>query len=250
MNTLSVRGQVLKLTGPRHTLDRALAHNTRSGYAVKGQYGRIMFKDRYKNLELISLADKPIRERVLELLTERGIDINGPRMRNKNRGYGVEFLFTVTAGHRCNFDALYGLCLQWLISYLPECPVLSAVIHYDEADPHLHAIVVPIEGGRLAADCVRGFRTSSRDRNRAVYDFVNGERFGLTYPERLVGATKAIGAELAKKALWELSDQEIRRSVGKEIERAIHARPEPFLSALGIRLGDVLSQYQSASEQT
>lgn len=250
MNTLSVRANVLKLTGSRQTLEHAVAHNTRQSYSIKGQYGRIMFKDRFKNLELISLGDQSIRERVFGFLAHRGIDINGPRMRNKNRGYGVEFLFTVTAGHRCNFDALYGLCLQWLMSYLPECPVANAVIHYDEADPHLHVIVVPIKSGKLAADLIRGFRGEARDRNRAVYDFVNGERFGLTYPERLVGATKAVAVALAKQALWSLPDHEIRRSVGREIEQAIHARPEPFLSALGIRLGDVLSQYQIASEQT
>jgi len=97
----------------------------------------------------------------------------------------------------------------------------------------MHAILVPIKDGRLQADIIRGYKQISKERNHSLYGFLKGN-YGLHYPERLRGVRKVIGADLAIMKARRLSPEDLLNMIHLELEAAIHARPEPFLSALGI----------------
>ncbi len=233
MSILTVRSHVLRLTGNSRTLYLAERHNTRSLYPHSGVVGDIDLSSTHKNLELISLGRVSLTEKVMAILRERGIDPSSPALSRRNRGFAIEFVFSCTSGHKTSFDALYAEALEWLIRALPECPVIHAVIHFDQGSPHMHVIVVPLKDGRLRADEVRGYKQVSKQRNHALYAFLKGD-YGLDYPERLRGVRKLIGAELAIHAIHQLSNDEIVARIRLELESAIYSRPEPFLNALGI----------------
>ncbi len=111
----------------------------------------------------------------------------------------------------------------------------------------MHAILVPIIDGRLQADLVRGYKRVAKQRNHALYGFLKGD-YGLDYPERLRGIRKAIGADLAIRAAHQLSAEDLLSKIRLELEAAIHSRPEPFLSALGISYQEIQNEIDREEE--
>jgi hypothetical protein len=59
----------------------------------------------------------------------------------------IEAVFSLPAGAGLDPLAYFARCLEWLRVALP-LPVLLAVVHMDEAAPHMHALLLPVEGGR------------------------------------------------------------------------------------------------------
>ncbi len=234
MGYLTIRAQLLRVNGTTRTLRLAEQHNTRRGYSQFDVQGRVQYSHRSKNIDLIGLNGESLQTKVFRLLTERGIDPTSKALSARNRGFGVELVVSVTAGHKCCYDVLYSDALQALIDLMPGCPIAHAVIHYDEATPHMHVVVVPIVNGKLKADVIRGYVNTNHNRTRAVYDSIKGHEFGLTYTERLKGAMKESGAQKVIATLIKMPEDKIWPLLKGEITSAIHARPEPFLAALGI----------------
>lgn len=248
MSILTVRSHLLRLLGSSRSLELAEKHNTRALYAKNGSPGDIDLNLTSANLELVPLGKVSLQEKVMLALEGRGIDPHAPELRKKNRGFAIEFVFSCTSGHKTNFDALYAEALEWLTRSLPECPVVHAVIHYDQGSPHMHAIVVPIKNGRLQADAIRGYKHVSKQRNHSLYGFLKGD-YGLDYPERLRGIRKLIGADMAITAMHQLTPEELLKRIRLELEGAVFSRPEPFLAALGIgysRIEDFAEQWEGA----
>lgn len=48
---------------------------------------------------------------------------------------------------RENIDSVYDLILWYLTQYMPDFVVANAVVHYDEASPHMHVVGVPVGRG-------------------------------------------------------------------------------------------------------
>lgn len=238
MSILTVRSHVLRLTGNSRTLALAERHNTRTLYPMSGVVGDIDLSQTHKNLELVPLGRLSLVEKIWAVLHDRGIDPSNPALCRKNRGFAIEFVFSCTSGHKTNFDALYAEALEWLIRSLPECPVVHAVIHFDQGSPHMHAIIVPIKDGRLQADAIRGYKQVSKQRNHSLYGFLKGD-YGLDYPERLKGVRKVVGADMVIYAIHQIAPGDLLSRIRLELEAAIYSRPEPFLSALGISYQEI-----------
>lgn len=243
MNKLTIFGQTLRLNGHTKTLELTERHNRRLIAGEIGGYGRIDVRRTLLNLELVSLKG-PLQDIVKKIISDKGIDLNNPLLRKKNRGYAVEFLFTVTSGHMCSFNAMYSDCLDLLKEYYPECPIVHAVIHHDEHTPHMHVILVPFKDGKLQADKINRYKGESRKRNKFFFDRLN-ENYGLTFPVYLKGSQKKRGVELALQAYKNLPESNLRVMLDGSIMQAIHARPEPFLYALGITYDEVLGGSQT-----
>jgi hypothetical protein len=59
----------------------------------------------------------------------------------------IEAVFSLPSGAGINATAYFARCIEWLAQVLP-LPLLSAVVHHDEATPHLHALLLPVRDGR------------------------------------------------------------------------------------------------------
>jgi hypothetical protein len=245
MSKVTVFANTLVLNGHTKTLALAEKHNRRLIAAEIGGYGGIDGRKTHSNLELVKLEGTSFEETALSILRSKGLELAHYSYKKKNRGYAVELVFSVTSGHQCDFNAMYADCLIWLRDYYPECPILHAVVHHDEDTPHMHVILVPLFGGALQADKIRGYKGISRKRNVSLFEFLD-KRYGLTFPVYLKGAEKKAGAILAIKAYKRLPEAHIQLRLDQPIVQAMHARPEPFLHALGISYEEVLASMKTS----
>jgi len=237
MAKVTILSHTLKLKGHSKTLALAEKHNQRLIAAEIGSYGKINPQKSVDNVQLVPLV-KSLEDTVFDVLRSAGLDLKHFSYQKKNRVFAREFLFTVTAGHKCDFNAMYKDALTWLKGYLPECPVVHAVIHHDEDIPHMHVILVPLCNGKLQADEVRGYKGVTNLRNKSLFNFLDSH-YGLTFPVNLKGNDKKAGAVIAIKHFNSLPDSEIRMNLAHPIEQAIYARPEPFLAAFGVTVEEL-----------
>jgi Plasmid recombination enzyme len=235
MHKLDLRGHLLYLKGKKQTLELAQLHNTRNIPIELEAFDHIDPSKVHLNQEINSLHGKTLEEAVMGAITEAGIDLSKGTFKRKDKGYAIEWVFTVTHGFECNFIELYNQCLEWLKIRHPSCPIVHAVIHMDEGEPHLHAIMVPIEDKHVPASKILGFKGCSRERSFDLYEKV-GIKFGLAYSMNLKGAAKKEASEKAIKQLEKLHYREIFGSLWNPLKLAVQARPEPWLDELGILL--------------
>ena len=239
MSKVTIFAYTLTLRGHSKTLHLAEKHNCRLIAVEVGSYGKINGEKTHLNRELVKITGESSEDVVLKILRDKGLDLNHYSYKKKNRGFAVELLFTVTAGHECDFNAMYADCLEWLKNYYPECPIVHAVIHHDEGLPHMHVILVPLVQGKLKADQVTGYKGISYKRNTSLFDYLD-KKYGLTFPVYLKGAEKKAGAEMAIDRFKELPEAVAIKLLIQPIIQSIHARPEPYLHALGVQHKEVL----------
>jgi hypothetical protein len=239
MSKVTIFAYTLTLRGQSKTLHLAEKHNCRLIAAEVGGYGKINGEKTHLNLELVKISGGSSEEVVLKILRDKGLDLDHYSYKKKNRGFAVELLFTVTAGHECDFNAMYADCLEWLRNYYPECPIVHAVVHHDEGSPHMHVIIVPLVNGKLKADEVKGYKGVSNKRNTSLFDFLD-KKYGLTFPVYLKGAEKKMGAQIAIGKYMELPVADVKNLFMQATIQSIHARPEPYLYALGVEYKEIL----------
>lgn len=233
MHKLELRGILLYRNGGRNTLKSAHAHNTRNIPIELDAFHHIDPSKVHLNKELVALDGNTLEQSVLERITNAGINTQKGPYKRKDKAYAIEWMFSVTHGFECDFEKLYKECLEWLRSRHPDCPIVYAVIHHDEGDPHLHVIMVPISGKHMPASKILGFKGCSRERAFDLYEKV-GIHFGLAYSINLKGSAKKQASEKALKELEKRFYREKVAELWQPIKSAIQSRPEPFLEALGI----------------
>jgi hypothetical protein len=244
MSKVTIFAYNLRLSGHSKSLALAEKHNQRLIAQEIGGYGGIDGSKTALNLELVSLNGKSYEEAAVAVLRAQGLDLEHYNYRKKNRGYAVELVFSVTAGHHCDFNAMYADSLGWLRNYYPECHIIHAVIHHDEDTPHMHVILIPLVNGKLQAAKISGYKGVSQKRNLSLFEYLD-KRYGLTFPVYLKGALKKAGAKLAIKRYLRMPSHEVKRVLEQPIMISIYARPEPYLYALGIGYDEVVSSLKT-----
>ena len=237
MNKLIIKAHLLRLTGNTRTLRLAEIHNMRR---MVGGNRAIDPLRSHLNMELVPLGPTSLQEKVISILKDIGLNLSHYSYKKKNRGYGVELLFTVTDGFTCDFYSLFSDCIDWLKSYHPESVIAHAIIHFDEKTPHMHVVLVPIVDGNLQADKVSGYRGFNAARSISLFEYLDPS-YGLGFPIFLQGAAKKAGAEKAIRIYKSLPEGEIRGMLDQCVIQAIHSRPEPFMFAMKVPLKEAFS---------
>lgn len=86
---------------------------------------------------------------------DRKIEDYFSHVAEKQQDMAVEIIFQVGDKEfwethqfeRGNIDSVYDLILWYLTQYMPDFAVANAVVHYDEASPHMHVVGVPVGRG-------------------------------------------------------------------------------------------------------
>jgi len=124
--------------------------------------------------------------------------------------------------------------VQWAESYF-AVPVISAVVHLDEAAPHCHILLLPLLNGRMQGSDLVGGRAKLRASKLDLYENV-GKRFGLkrpATPARISRSEKRTVMDSITKALSRMgvTDDAVMVALLEP-----HARnPAPLAHALGIQ---------------
>lgn len=237
---ISLRGILLKRKGPAHTLAMAEAHNRRKIPVELSAFAHIDPSKSASNIELISLNDISLEDAILEVLNKRGVDLNHRTNKRHDKGFAIEWLFSVTLGYEGDHLSLYNDCLSWLAAYYPDCPLVHAVIHYDENEPHMHVIMIPIRGNSLPASDILSFKGEARTRNSNLYTAI-GKKHGLTLKTSLKGAIKKRAAEIVIDALEKRNTPSFMGNIWPAIKSSIRNSPDGFLDPLGITLAQLVS---------
>ena len=127
------------------TLLEAARHNLREIQAEQGTVGRIDSKRTRQNLILAGpAAAAGVQTLAVSLLAS----VDTSRLK-RDHCQAIEAVFSLPTQSRIEAVSYFTQCLQWLAGAMP-LPVLSAVIHHDEATQHLHVLLLPLKDGRHA----------------------------------------------------------------------------------------------------
>lgn len=221
-----------KLIGAGKTLVAA-RHNLRAIQAEMGAGGSIDATRSHLNYRLAG-PDSP--EAVAELARERMATAGVTKMR-KDGVRAIEAIFSLPAGADLDERAYFADCVAWAAArFTGPDNVMSADVHLDESQRHLHVLILPLVGGRMVGSDLVGGPAKLKAHQAAFYDAV-ASRYGLRRaPARLRGEGKATAAAAVLGRLRELNDPALRSATWATLRDAIERDPAPWAMALGIDL--------------
>lgn len=132
-------------------------------------------------------------------------------------------------------DAFFEHAVQWVEHYF-RVPVLSAVLHRDEENPHVHFLLLPLLDGRMKGSDMIGGPSQLRSMQADFYENVaQHHRLVRKAPEKRYSAScRSFAADAIIKALQSkpalLNDPDMVAAM----RVAFGERPEPSLKLLGI----------------
>lgn len=150
---------------------------------------------------------------------------------------GLELVVSVPAAQAIDTAAFFADSLTWVRSFF-NVPVLSAVVHHDEAEPHCHVLLLPIVAGRMIGSDLVGNRARLREMQASFFSTV-ALRYGLSRPLAAKRTSKAIrdkAARMALDALIAAPDCLDRPDVRLALAEAIAANPDALVAALGLSM--------------
>ena len=169
----------------------AAKHNLRELQAELGAGSRIDAGRMRLNVVLAGASTAAgVNESAVALLALAGIDV---ATLAKNTVFGIETVISLPAVSAVNQSAYFADSLALIANKLPV-PVLSAVIHNDEAAPHLHILLLPIVDGVMRGSDLLGGPSQFRALQTAFFAEV-GAKHGLVRQK----PAKLMTAETSRK---------------------------------------------------
>jgi hypothetical protein len=225
------RDQVLPIVG-RHLYREIQAETCWNG-------GRINHSRSWMNFSL--LPDRPMTsvamvEAALTVVANNGIDWSKLR---KDKIVGVELVISLPAAFQGDTRLFFVESLAWVRATFPSpITIIAAVVHLDEAAPHMHVILAPIIGpGAMCGHQVAGYKAVYNKRVNSFHQQV-AQRYGLrkprpkvklTYRERQQLANRVLATVLADRPAWADNPAAVW-----EMRQLLTADPTPMAKALGL----------------
>ena len=149
----------------------------------------------------------------------------------------LETVFSLPAGRSdVNLQAFFDKCLAWCKKEFQKSNILSADVHLDEANPHMHVLLGCVRPDELIGSNSVGYAASFNRRNLRFFDEI-GTRYGLASPTR--GINKKERKALAHRVLLTLQrqgDPMLQSQCYDLIRKAIDANPIDFAVTLGLEI--------------
>ncbi len=145
----------------------------------------------------------------------------------------LEIIFSLhaesTIAHRSYFED----ATRWAENYF-NVPVISSIIHLDEAAPHCHVILLPLIDGRMVGSDLMGGRSKIVAHQSNFHDKV-GKCYGLarmTIRKRLSASIRREAVELAFNALE--ANSGLKGCIIRVLIEPHQVNPAPLLAALNL----------------
>lgn len=155
--------------------------------------------------------------------------------------HGLELLFSLPPSLCIAEMNYFNDAVAWAEGFF-EIPILSAIIHNDEAAPHCHVIMLPLFNGRMIGSALVGNRTRMLAMQADFHAKV-GQRYGLKRGEptrRYSRASRAAAADsiitALRRAPKSLDDPAIRDALREAIAEIM---PVSLMALLGLNLPEV-----------
>lgn len=150
---------------------------------------------------------------------------------------GVEIIVSLPASSAIDRETFFSDSLAWVRGFF-SVPVLSAVVHLDEAAPHCHVLLLPLVNGRMAGSDLVGNKTRLQAMQTGFFEEV-GRRYGLTRPKaqrRLNQATRDKAASMIVTAIQGSPELLDKRDVESALLEVLRRDPAPLLMALKLTM--------------
>lgn len=150
----------------------------------------------------------------------------------------LEFVISVRSDTAIDEMAYFKASKRWLIEVFGPDMLLSVVVHYDESEPHMHALVLPFVSGLYQGGAPIG-KTKLPKLIKRFADEV-GKPFGLSFKSkpRLHATQRTAAFNLVMDHLSGQSDPVTSSSVWKVVAERIKHAPQDFLEVLGLEMPD------------
>jgi Plasmid recombination enzyme len=223
-------GTVNPLTKATSTIKNAIAHNRRTTQAAHGSRSNIDASRTRLNYCLAGI-DNPseIVQRVTAGMVEHKARKNAP--------HAVEVLISLPDNWNGDTRAVFVDSIPYLTGILGADNLLTADVHLDEPNPHMHVLFMPLEHCKKKGRLV--WRSTVGGRGRELYDgFFSevGAKHGLDRPVNLTANMRAALAMAVIDTMNRSGDGAINGRAWEAVKMAIKANPKPFAVQLGINL--------------
>lgn len=147
----------------------------------------------------------------------------------------LEIIFGLPPQSTINHERFFNDSIKWAEQYF-EVPVISAIVHNDEAAPHCHVLLLPLVDGRMIGSDLMGGPAKLRAMHSHFHEQV-GQRYGLTRQAAAKPLSSAIRQQAMHLAFSLLeSNSGLDRLVLRALLRPHEQNPEPLLLALGLAM--------------
>ena len=211
-------------------LKNALKHNLRQIPRELGENRHIDPEKCSLNLNLVGGTDpsKIARETEAKI-----VEATGKKLR-RNGVLALEYVVSLRPNTVIDINGYFPAVIEWLEDYL-GCPIISAVVHLDEASPHMHVIVLPLRNDRMMGSALVGYKGDLAALKQSHFKSV-GQLFGLQMLESIPRFKRY---EISRKVVdvlcstKDLLDQPLIRTA---LQNIIQINPSELMSVLGIPL--------------
>lgn len=205
---------------------KAAQHNLRTCPAEFMKRGNID-PDRIEANETLIGPEEP---EAVEALAQQMMEKLGIKPR-KNAVRVLEALFSLPSDHGLDVRNVFMACAEWAGQrFGGRQNIISATVHLDEAEPHCHVLILPIQDGRLnGSEMVGNAETLSK--HRASFYEELGKSYGLKRP---IGKAITGDAAYVIQHMEEQSDPATQSATWEATKTAIRRDPVPFMGALGL----------------
>lgn len=149
----------------------------------------------------------------------------------------VELVISLPPVQSIDQSAFFNDSLGWVRAFF-GVPVLSAVIHLDETEPHCHVLLLPVVDSRIVGSALVGNRARLRQMQSDFHAAV-ASRYGLTRPTAAKRTSKAIRDKVAGRVLDAILNAPeclARPNVRIALTEAIASSPDALAAALGVSM--------------
>ena len=139
-------------------------------------------------------------------------------------------------------------CLEWTDSQFLGANVLTADVHLDEANPHMHVILLCVTPTKLIGSSLKGNRVKYVERGDSFFHVV-GQKYGFSRP--LARLRKADRIDLAKMVTSELEssgDPATKSPIYELVKRQIELNPVQYALSLGIEIEPTLKKMRTLAQ--
>ena len=163
------------------------------------------------------------------LMLEAGI-----KSLRKDAVLGLEVIVSLPSG--IEEAGFFDTAVNWAEGFF-ELPIISAVIHNDEAAPHMHIIMLPLFDTRMIGNRLVGNKTRLNDMQADFFAKV-GKRYGLTRgaPMRISSAARAKAAALVIDFLGKNPKSINEPTFRDALRDLVTENPLPMILALGLKM--------------
>jgi Plasmid recombination enzyme len=224
-----------KLAGRKPcTLSSAARHNKRELAPELEARGRIDGDKSELNYCLVGATDSSgVLATALRLMAEIGTH---PDKMRRDYCQAVEILFSLHPTTTIDTRQYFAACVAWCCDRFGAVNVLSADVHHDEAAPHCHALIAPLQDGRwLGGKLIDHAHTKAM---RESFGRQVAGVYGLRMVDKLTGGRKADAVALVLADIERNHPGLIGSTLWQPLRQAIERNPDPFIVSMGLVLAD------------